>query len=410
MNAVAAKPLDLQGIRVLLVAKNLLNSTDAQAQQSEAVIGVLRSAGAQVDIVCARFIGDLSDIPSNASIVAVPAQPLARGSGLLVKVARKVRRNMDSVKELSRWGRTASRKIKVMLEQQDFDCIVSLGLPMESHIAVLGAHPRKPWLAYFSDPWPEAILPAPMSDFAIPGLTAWQRRTVRTVLKRADALAFSCREQMIYMAKYYHEISKATCHELIHVAPPAGIRPLETRNSRLKIVYAGAIGRERTSPALCEALDKFARDSDFEVHFAGTVHQDMMDGLATERLIGKVVFHGWISKIDSQKLCLEADFLLLIESEMAAYPFLPSKLADYAATGRPILAITGLHSPSARLISRHQAGVVCEHEAGLILDGLRYLAREGSPGTAGLYAEFSEAASIERYGTAIRALIAAGSQ
>ena len=37
---------------------------------------------------------------------------------------------------------------------------------------------------------------------------------------------------------------------------------------------------------------------------------------------------------------MRSDALLLVEAEMDSYPFLPSKLADYAASGLPVIAIT----------------------------------------------------------------------
>jgi len=392
----------VSGRRLLVISKHLLNSRDAQAQQSRAVVDGLIRAGAHLEVICAAFDGDEEPVPDGW--YAIAARNLPFGTGLADKVARKVRRNANDTRWLSMWSRSAARKLKELISTGSYDCIVSLGLPMESHIPVLVARPRLPWLAYFSDPWPESLLPPPMSDFALPGLTWLQRRTVREVLLQATALGFSCREQQQFMARFYPELTRREWHELPHVAP---VRAKQVRNAsgKFRIVHSGSIGRERVCDPLCEALAEFAKTSAVEIHFAGALHPRMATSLQEHDLSSHIVMHGWLSKRAASQLCCEADVLLLLEASMPDYPFLPSKLADYAATGRPILALTGAQSPAARLIAEYGAGVACRHDRDAILDGLRLLHQNRALTEHDLYREFAEDEVVRKYGRAIFAAI-----
>ena len=395
--------MNLAGRRILVVTKHLLNLEDAQAQQSHAVLEGLKRSGAHLHIICAAF--DHIRAPTQEGLEAIPARRLPIGKRLADKVGRKLQRNTSSVKWLSAWAREATRRIATLATDHRYDCIVSLGLPMESHTAVLQAKPELPWLAYFSDPWPEAILPAPMSDFAIPGLTWMQRQTVGQVLTCADALAFSCREQQQFMARFYPQLNERDYSEVTHVAPPFEVTHRANR-SAIKLVHAGAIGRERVCRPLCDALSKFAATRQVEVHFAGAIHSDMLSALQAMKQFDQVQVHGWLSSEESTKLCRDADALLLVEAQMPDYPFLPSKMASYAAVGRPILAITGAQSPVARLITKHRAGIACRHEEQSILDGLRVVGDHPVLGRDGLYSEFDERTIMSKLGEAMGAAIA----
>ena len=81
---------------------------------------------------------------------------------------------------------------------------------------------------------------------------------------------------------------------------------------------------------------------------------------------------------------------------MDYYPFLPSKIADYASTGKPILAITGAGSASYRLIETYKAGLACSHSVYDILKALNKIETEIFEG-GNLYNEFSEDIVSEKF-------------
>lgn len=74
---------------------------------------------------------------------------------------------------------------------------------------------------------------------------------------------------------------------------------------------------------------------------------------------------------------------------MDRYPFLPSKLADYSSTGRPIIAITGDGSATSRLILKYQAGVLANHGSDSISAALQKFEDHGcNTSSSDLWNEF----------------------
>ncbi|GAB2994529.1 hypothetical protein GCM10010960_09970 [Arenimonas maotaiensis] len=93
----------------------------------------------------------------------------------------------------------------------------------------------------------------------------------------------------------------------------------------------------------------------------------------------------------------EGNALLLIEAEMEEYPFLPSKLADYSSITLPILAITGKQSPSAKLISESNGGIVCGHDSDSILNALTSIEKSSLQVSPQLNSHFSPDGVVKNY-------------
>jgi hypothetical protein len=55
---------------------------------------------------------------------------------------------------------------------------------------------------------------------------------------------------------------------------------------------------------------------------------------------------------ESLALMKQADFLVVIDANFKNSPFLPSKVVDYAGTGRPVVGITPNDSPTAKILKK----------------------------------------------------------
>lgn len=377
--------------RLLIITKHFLEPRDAQAQQSAALIAALSAAGAKIDVITGAVEGN-DGIASHASLTihALPTRWLTQQQSLAAKVTRKLERNVSAWLP-TRWARAAARLASQLMAGERYDAFISIALPMESHIAALHARRQAPWIACLSDPWPESILPAPYSDFAIPLLNALQKRVVSRSFTDADALVFPCAEERDYLARHYPSLAKGKSFLIPHVAP-ASLAPgsdAARGNDTLTLIHGGALSRERVCPGLAEAMAALPSSSRLQLRFVGQVHPDMLAAFERAGAMHRVSFDGWKSKQDALRILSSASALLLVEASMADYPFLPSKLADYSATGRPILAITGERSPATRMIGEHQAGFLATHDKQSILDALLAMeaqhARFSSQGLHGLF-------------------------
>lgn len=365
--------------RLLLITKHLLDPRDAQAQQSAALVAALSTAGARVDVITGEV--ETGTIPISLSptlnLYALPARWPTRRQNLAAKVTRKLQRNLAAWAP-SHWAKEAARLASGLMAGERYDAVISVASPCVR---------KAPWIAYLSDPWPESILPAPYSDFAIPLLNGLQKQVVTDVFSTADALVFPCAEELDYLALHYPTLARNKAFVIPHVKTvetTAGYSHTGT-STHITVVHGGALSRERVCPGLAEALAALPASSRLRLRLIGHVHPDMLQALERTGAMPRVSIDGWKPKQETLGLLSSAEALLLLEAKMPAYPFLPSKLADYAATGRPIIAITGEGSPSARLIREHDAGLVAGHDFTSILQALQAMeAQYGSLSSHGL--------------------------
>lgn len=367
----------MMATRFLVISKHLLDPRDAQAQQSMALVKSLAAIAERVDVVTGMFPKpSMEQLEGNVKLHAVPASWLSHRQRLWDKVERKVRRNLDACIPTA-WVRRAAAVSSQLLAQRKYNALISLAMPMESHIAALRTHRTAPWIAYMSDPWPESCLPAPYSDFAIPVLNAFQKWIVSRVFLKADALAFSCQEGLDWIAGIYPSLDRAKSHVIPHVAAPAATLPaILPPEGRLLLVHAGALSRERVCLPLAEAIGRLPIDSKWQLKLVGKTHPNMLEAFAHAGAMDRVLVEEWKDKNETIETLKSAQALLLLEARMPHYPFLPSKLADYASTGKPIISVTGADSAAARFVRSTRAGLVTSHDADSILRAL--LDMEGS--------------------------------
>jgi Glycosyltransferase len=161
--------------------------------------------------------------------------------------------------------------------------------------------------------------------------------------------------------------------ELFLTPPPLPPAPVVTQYlpalpRRLKIVYAGNIGTGQGLHLIVPQLAKHLEDeADFHLIGSGGAIERLKKALAREQVTN--VYLAPPMKRDSLlKLYREADVLFLHLNDMKAFRrVLPSKLFEYAATQKPILA--GLSGYPGRFASRriHNTAVFspCDLEAAI---------------------------------------------
>ncbi|WP_188448430.1 hypothetical protein [Arenimonas maotaiensis] len=385
--------------RVLLVTKNLLDMSDAQSQQSFALVNALCDSGYYLDIVTADSrTGQLDGvkIPQNARLFALPASWHSDGKSLIRKIHRKLYRSLVSIIQ-SKWSLNAARRISKLSATNDYSAVISIALPMESHLAVLNAKVRpRQWIACMSDPWPESILPKPYSDFSIPFLSHAQKKVVGDILQSADHLVFTCRDQLDFMKKYYQSVSESKSSIIPHIAPGI-LEGSQKRTGEFVISHCGSLSRERVCLSLASALSRLPEQSAVVINFIGNVNDEMRHAFERSGASSRVRYTGLLAKEEAMKKSSEGNALLLIEAEMEEYPFLPSKLADYSSITLPILAITGKQSPSAKLISESNGGIVCGHDSDSILNALTSIEKSSLQVSPQLNSHFSPDGVVKNY-------------
>lgn len=236
------------------------------------------------------------------------------------------------------------------------DIIYSRSSPMSA--AILAEKLKRkldiPWIMHLSDPWSEN----PYKPF--------NRRDAayeEACFQQADSIMLTTNGQAEhYKTKY------PTLAYKIHVSPNVMPDREELRllpplvaesksDTQLRLVFAGSFYGDRSPKALLEAVTLLRATrpeivSRLRMDFYGNAQESSLQLL--RRAPDVFHYHGLISFAESQKAQCASDVILSIEAEMdnpISKCFLPSKVVDCLALGKPMLAITPEGSETAQLCS-----------------------------------------------------------
>lgn len=260
------------------------------------------------------------------------------------------------------WVRSAwTRYLELRRRGYRPDVLVTFGAPMSGHLFGLWEKREREtlWIAYFSDPW--VGNPYHRLD---PLSLAWNRRLERKVVEGADVLLFPSEEmRQAVMDGYAVEEAKKS-DVLPHIAP---VFPAREPREGYRIRVVGRFYGLRTPLPFLDALRETEKEE-----------PDLLDGVEVE-LIGDLGRHakavaarlkesaglsrrftpvGECPHAETMKRIAGADALVLIDAPMATSVFFPSKLAEFFASGRFVLALSP-PGPAARAV-REAGGLVAD--------------------------------------------------
>lgn len=380
-------------MKLLIISKNLLDQKDAQAQQSLAFIEALQDVFGHLDVITAHTTEhELSNLKyleeKNTTLYPLPAQWVSNGTTLCDKIHRKIHRNLMAT-FITKWAKGAGLVANKLAQANSYLAVITIGLPIESHMAGLGLADKSKWIAHFSDPWPESLMPKPYSDYSIPIINMMQKNVVQKTINQAKLISFTCAQSRELFSAFYKFERKKT-FITPHVAPPPTYAT-KRQDKNFIITHAGSLSRERFFPELFYSVKDLPDSNKVVIQFIGNVYpaaQQLVEKLGIQQ---RFIFTGHLSKEDTLLRMRESDALLLIEAKMKIYPFLPSKLADYSSLGLPIYAITGMNSATAEMLEAYRNSYVSDYKASSITEVLKKIStsRRSKAEKNKLYEQFS---------------------
>jgi glycosyltransferase involved in cell wall biosynthesis len=242
------------------------------------------------------------------------------------------------------WVRAVARRAP---ELGPFDVLHSRLNPAASHLAAMAVLDRLdlPWCAYFSDPWPHHLYPEPYRFNVGPLSRRRQERSLDAMLRRAGSLVFPSarlRDWLLAGPREPHRSKSLVAPHLAgEVAPSPAKQGRDGEGSSLRIRHAGFLMKERRIEPLFAGLERFLDKhpgAPIRVEFAGRYAGDAP--AAPPSLSTVVSFEPFMPPDAVQAWMAAADVALLVEANLEEGLFFPSKLSDYLAGGRPILALS----------------------------------------------------------------------
>lgn len=380
-------------MKVLFVSWHCLNGT-AEGLASARLASALARHGHEVAVLTTRKApGSLDGVALHRLDPEPSDLPLRLGEaldrragrgGLWGRLAAVPNLLRGCTVEEARWVRAVARRAA---ELGPFDVLHSRLNPAVSHLAALAVSEKLglPWCAYFSDPWPHHLYPEPYRFTVGPLSRRRQERTLDAILGRAGSLVFPSerlRDWLLAGPRSRFRDKALVSPHLGEAGEPG--EPAPARNGLLRVRHAGFLMKERRVEPLYGGLERFlaARPEarrEIRVEFAGRyvgnvlpeAPPELADVVAFEPSMPPDRVRGWMAK---------ADVALLVEADMADGIFFPSKLSDYLAGGRPILALSPRRGVTADLLAAG-GGLLAgpEDEAGIAaaLERLHDLWRAG---------------------------------
>jgi len=167
----------------------------------------------------------------------------------------------------------------------------------------------------------------------------------RKVFQAADAIMVTPEAINKYKELFPESLRK------MHIVPP--LLPFEMNNfdfsnqhlnfsNKIQLVFIGTLYKRIRNPKflleLYNNMLKIKLKKSLELHFVGNINDCEYCFESYKHLLGKKIFiHGIVKKEKVYKLMKEADVLINIGNNI---PYqLPSKVVEYASTGKPILNI-----------------------------------------------------------------------
>jgi len=242
------------------------------------------------------------------------------------------------------WYFPAKKRSLQLLEQEQFDAIVTVSMPFTAHLIGLAAKrrfPRLKWLADMGDPYAVQVRP---NTF----LYGRKSRTLeQRILENAGVVSVTTSRTRDKFRDVYGAASVRNMHvipPLLHPASEFVLPQPGHPGTAIKIGYFGAFYAPfRTPDAFLNLLQRTfelhpSLHEQLEVHIYGDIFPEFYQALCAQPAIH---LHGLRPRAEVRRAMADMNMLLHI-GNTTAYQ-LPSKAVEYLASGRPVLhlAYTG---------------------------------------------------------------------
>jgi len=272
----------------------------------------------------------------------------------------------------SSWIRPAIKQAKTLISQHNYDMVMTVSLPFSSHVVGLylkAEHPDLPWLADVGDPF------CFMDKTPVNNLFLYRKRNHAwdgDVAEFADIISVTTAPTRDIYARLFPKFA----HKYVVIPPLVSLPKREKapaspftqlHDKPLRLVFVGSLYKKIRNPAfllkLFNALARKPGNEGLELHIVGTLHDTAE--LFTPYTLYKdkqLFLHGLRPRDEAAAMLEHADVLVNIGNDTAYQ--LPSKVVEYAASGKPILNLIKTRNDSAMAFFKDYPAVLNVLETG----------------------------------------------
>ena len=248
------------------------------------------------------------------------------------------------------------RVAKKIIKEHQINIVFSFANPQESNIlgAMIANKLKVKFVAYFSDPW----IDNPYKSYS--EMRTWLvKKMEKYVVNHSDKVIFTNEQALELIMKKYSSEYRKRALVIPHCYNEANYPVVEKKSSKFVLSHIGAFYKERNPEILLIALQQILKNNPglekkLTLQLVGSINA--YTGYSKEILNTMIAKHGLqnvaeiipaISYAESLKYMKIADCLVVIDADFKNSPFFPSKVVDYAGSGKIIVGITPQDSPTA---------------------------------------------------------------
>jgi glycosyltransferase involved in cell wall biosynthesis len=259
------------------------------------------------------------------------------------------------------WYLPALKVAKRIIEEESISSYITVSIPFTSHLIgnkLKSLYPEKNWIVDISDPF--CFLKSMQNNYHL--YSKLNEKIERKIFKNAQAVSVLTKSQKDKYSELFPESTGkifVNPNILSYKDSEETANPLFHGNSKIRMVFIGTLTRGvRTPEDLLEIFSLLSNTElagKIELHFFGGFDYCEEYFTTYEHLIGKSIFlHGVVSRVRAIQAMNSADILVNIGNTNPYQE--PSKVVEYASTGKPIINIMSISDDSsAKLLKQHPA-------------------------------------------------------
>lgn len=281
---------------------------------------------------------------------------LIRFIDLLYQVVR-MRFPIDGI----RWaGRALDRAMKLH-KKHPYQLVLSRSPNDIGHVPALAfsRQTRVPWIANWNDP-PAHLWPPPYKSSEGLLQKSVARSLLSHVLDQASVVTFPSERLRQHVLRSIDGVGIYQTQVVPHIGLHGYVASVRRPDGCFRVCHAGNLSRERDPKTFLEGIARFAErapmNHPFEVRILGASDHELASLVESHGLRRYFKISGGLNYLDTLAVLEQSDVLAVVEAPCEEGIFLPSKVADYAQVGRPLLAVSPENGTLADLIRETRAG------------------------------------------------------
>ena len=283
--------------------------------------------------------------------------PKEKQQSLIDKLLLFVRGNFFIPDARINWVKPSVKFLENYINENSIKTVITTGPPHSLHLIGLELQKKLAvnWISDFRDPWTTIGYHNQLK------LTNFAKKKHETLEKQVLQAA----DQIIVTS----EVTKKEFSNLTE-KPISVITNGYDRNTvanpsldkKFTLAHIGSLLSKRNPVVLWQVLKELIEDysgfaDDFELHFVGSVSEDVLETLKSYNLSSYVTNHSYVTHNKAMEFQKKSQVLLLIEIDSEDTKcIIPGKLFEYLVSNRPILAIGPKGSDVENIIKETNTG------------------------------------------------------